>query len=156
MTQAPPISARLLDGDDSGSAVTLASLLTAGPLVLVFFKVSCPTCQLALPYFERLHDRAGGGLQLIGVSQDEPDLTRQFARRFAITFPILLDRAADRFPASNAYRLTHVPSIFVVEPDGAITHSWTGFSRADFEKLASRAAVPLFSDADAVPAWKAG
>lgn len=155
VTQAQPISAPLLDG--AGPAVTLASLLASGsPVVLVFFKVSCPTCQLALPFFDRLH-RNASGLRLTGVSQDEPDPTRLFAQRFGVTFPILLDSAAARFPASNAYRLTHVPSVFVIEPDGAITQSWTGFSREEFEKLAARAAAaPLFTSADNVPAWKAG
>lgn len=154
VTQAQPISAPLLDG--AGPAVTLASLLAAGPVVLVFFKVSCPTCQLALPFFERLH-RQSTGLQVIGVSQDQADPSRLFVERYQLTFPILLDQAAERFPASNAFRLTHVPSIFVVEPDGAISHAWTGFSRADFEKLATRAAAtPIFRDDDHVPAWKAG
>ena len=117
--------------------MSLTELLSSGPVVLAFFKVSCPTCQLAFPFLARLHV-AGTGLQFAGVSQDEAASTAQFAKRFGVTFPILLDSAADGYRASNAYGLTHVPAIFVVETDGAISHAWAGFAKADFEKLALR------------------
>ena len=135
--------------------MSLAELLNSGPVVLAFFKISCPTCQLAFPFLERLHV-AGTGLQFAGVSQDEAASTAKFAKRFGVTFPILLDPAADGYRASNAYGLTHVPAVFVVEPDGAISHSWTGYSKADFEKLALRAGAPVFRPQENVPAWKAG
>ena len=135
--------------------MSLTELLNSGPVVLAFFKVSCPTCQLAFPFLERLHV-AGTGLQFAGVSQDEAASTAQFAKRFGVTFPILLDPAADGYRASNAYGLTHVPAIFVVEPDGAVAYEWAGFSKADFEKLALRAGAAVFHPQENVPAWKAG
>ena len=66
--------------------------LARGPLVLAFFKVSCPTCQYAFPFLERL-DRAYGhkGVRIIGVSQNEPKHTADFAKEFGVTFPVLLD-----------------------------------------------------------------
>ncbi len=135
--------------------MSLSELLIGGPVVLAFFKISCPTCQLAFPFLERLH-LAGTGLQFAGVSQDEAASTAQFTRRFGVTFPILLDPAADGYRASNAYALTHVPAVFVVERDGAISQAWTGYSKADFEKLALRAGAPVFRPHENVPAWKAG
>ena len=152
MTHAPAFSAAPLTG---GAPLWLPELLRDGPVVLIFFKISCPTCQLAFPFLERLHS-AGTGLRLVGVSQDEAKLTGQFAERFGVTFPLLLDLAKEGYRASNAYGLTNVPAIFVVEPDGAISHSWMGFSRADFEKLALRARAVIFGPDDNVPAWKAG
>ncbi len=153
MTQAPPFSARPFGG---GEPVSLADLLRQGPVALAFFKISCPTCQLAFPYLERLHAGASTGLQFIGISQNNRKETGQFVQRFGLTFPVLLDPAAERYPASNAYGLTHVPTIFVVETDGAISHSWAGFSKADFEKLALRAGAVAFGAGENVPAWKAG
>ena len=47
---APDFSLKTLDGKD----FSLKSALAQGPVVLAFFKVSCPTCQYAFPYFERL------------------------------------------------------------------------------------------------------
>ena len=153
MAHAPPFSAPPLAGL---APVSLASLLGNGPVVLAFFTISCPTCQVALPFLERLHASGSTGLQFIGVSQDNPVLTGQFASRFGVTFTLLLDTAVDAYTVSDSYGLTHVPSIFVVETDGAITHSWIGFSKADFERLAERAGVAAFQPGERAPDWKPG
>jgi peroxiredoxin len=48
-----------LIGSD-GSAFSLSETLRTNPLVvLAFFKVSCPVCQLIAPYLERLHSDLG-------------------------------------------------------------------------------------------------
>ena len=38
-----------------GGQVSLHQLLKKGPVVLVFFKVGCPTSQYAFPFFERMY-----------------------------------------------------------------------------------------------------
>ena len=58
---APPF--RLQDA--SGKTHSLAEILSRGPALLAFFKITCPVCQLAFPFFERMS--AGGGLQFVGV-----------------------------------------------------------------------------------------
>ena len=123
--------------------------------VLAFFKISCATCQLAFPFLERIHS-SGTGLEFTGISQDDDAATEQFLKRYGITFPVRLDRASLGYPESSAYGITHVPTMFVVEPDGSISHSWSGFSKPDFEKLALRAGAVVFGPGDNVPAWKAG
>ena len=153
MTHAPPFSAPPLAGF---APVSLASLLVDGPVVLAFFKVSCPTCQLAFPFLERLHASGSRGLRFIGVSQDGPALTTQFASRFGVTFPLLLDTSAEGYMVSNSYGLTLVPSIFVVETDGTITQTLIGFSRAEFEDLALLAGAAAFRPEDKPPVWKPG
>ena len=122
------------------------------PTVLAFFKVSCPTCQLAMPFLDRL---AQGALRVIAVSQNDAKTTRQFHDRFGISMLTLLDPVAP-FAASNAFDLTNVPSLFVIEADGRISQSFAGFSKADFAALGERAGAPVFRASDAVPEWKAG
>ena len=65
-------SAPLFEATDverkSGS---LAVRLKQGPVVLAFFKVSCPVCQFTFPFLERLSKTSG--LQVIGISQDDID-----------------------------------------------------------------------------------
>ena len=41
----------------------------------------------------------------MGVSQDDAEPARQFAARFGVSFPILLDSAGAGYLASNAYPL---------------------------------------------------
>ena len=47
--------------------------LKKGPVVAAFFKVSCPVCQLAFPYVERIFKayKGPGKFTLVGVSQDD-------------------------------------------------------------------------------------
>ena len=130
-TRAPDVELKTMDG----KRFSLHDELARGPVVLVFFKVSCPTCQYALPFYERLYKAYGQkGVKLVGVSQNEAADTTAFAKQFGITFPILLDDT-HRYPASNAYGLTNVPSIFWIAEDGDIEISSVGWLRSDFEQI---------------------
>jgi peroxiredoxin len=137
-------------------ARSLQEILAAGPALLAFFKISCPVCQLTAPYLERLAANNASRLQVVGISQDEAGATRGFAQCFGLTFPVLLDPSEDNYTASNAYGITSVPTLFVIEPDGTISRSFAGFSKRDFEELGARAGVSPFGPEDHVPEWKAG
>lgn len=127
--------------------------MPAGPVVLAFFKVTCPTCQLAFPYLERL---AKGGLRLVAVSQDDAEKTKRFNQQFGVTFETFLDTREGGYAASNAFSITNVPSLFLVEPDGRISLSSMGFNRHDLEVLGERAGVQPFTAADKVPEFRPG
>ncbi|HKF01659.1 MAG TPA: TlpA disulfide reductase family protein [Candidatus Sulfotelmatobacter sp.] len=114
---------------------SLAGELANGPVVLAFFKVSCPTCQYAFPFFERLHKAyKDSGVKLVGVSQNDAKETAAFSKEFGVTFPILLDDTR-KYPVSNAYGLTNVPSVFWIAQDGEIEVSSVGWVKADFEQI---------------------
>ena len=55
--------------------------------------------------------------------------------------PTLLDSARHGYPASNAYALSHVPSMFLVERDGTISWSLVGFHKKELEALGARFGV---------------
>jgi peroxiredoxin len=111
-------------------------------------------CQLAFPYLERLS--AGSALQIVAVSQDDDSSTKSFNQRFGVTFPTLLDQSKENYPASNAYGISSVPSLFLVEKNGEVTKSFSGFSKRDLEAVGDRAGVKPFRAEDNVPEWKAG
>lgn len=130
-TKAPEFELKTLDG----KSFSLADELARGPVVLVFFKVSCPTCQYALPFFERLYRAYGEtGVTLVAVSQNNTKETAAFIKEFGVTFPVLLDDT-NSYPVSNAYGLTNVPTIFWIAPDGEIEVSSVGWLKADFEAI---------------------
>ena len=147
--QAPTFSL----ADLNGSEHTLDGMLAQGPVLVVLYKVSCPVCQLAMPYLQRI---AGGGLRIVTISQDDAEATRRFMATFGIEMLTLLDTKASGYPVSNGFRITHVPSLFLVEPDGMISFAGQGFHKAELEALAERAGSPIFRPEDNVPAWKAG
>ena len=141
---------------DDGSR-TLRELLAEGPVLLVFFKSTCPVCQMTLPYLERIHrGRAPGSFSICGVSQDDAETTREFNAEFGIGFPVLRDTEENGYPASNAYSISHVPSLFLVAGDGAIAWSMEGFNRREFEAIAGQAGVHPFRPDEKVPEWKSG
>jgi len=140
--------------DPSGARVTLASLRGDGPVVLAFYKVSCPVCQMTFPYFERLSKSSG--LRFFGVGQDHAGAVRSFEAKFGVTFPTLLDTESSGYPVSNAYGISHVPTAFLIEPDGSVSWIMEGFSKARMLELAERAALPVFQPGEYVPEWKSG
>jgi peroxiredoxin len=134
--QAPDFELKAMDG----KRFILRDELAQGPIILAFFKVSCPTCQYAFPFLERL-ERAYGhkGARLIGVSQNDPRDTANFTKEFGITFPVLLDDT-HKYPVSNAYGLTNVPSILWISRDSQIEVSSVGWVKADFEQIGRKMA----------------
>ena len=155
---APEFSLKSLDQED----YSLDRLLARGPVVAAFFKISCPVCQFTFPFLERLHQRYGsGGATFIGISQDDARATKGFASEYGVTFPMLLD--ADGYPVSNVYGLTNVPTVFLIETDGKVKVSSTGFDKKDLEAISTQLAerrkiplTPLFRPDDVVPANKPG
>lgn len=141
-------SVRLRDGE--GKVFPLEDLLQDGPVLLAFFKTTCPTCQLALPFLDRLK-----ALRVYLVSQDDRRRTEAFQAEYGAHSPSLYD-PADAYEASNAFGITHVPSMFLVEPGGAISWSSVGFYRSDLEALGRRFDCEVFTPADHVPAMKGG
>jgi peroxiredoxin len=136
-SNAPEFELQAMDG----RRFVLRDELAKGPVVLAFFKASCPTCQYAFPFFERLEQAYGHtGVRIIGVSQNDPKQTADFTKEFGVSFPVLLDDT-DTYPVSNAYGLTNVPSIFWIGQDGEIEVSSVGWVKADFEAIGKKMAA---------------
>ena len=157
--RAPEIDLAFLDG----RRFLLADALRRGPMVAAFFKVSCPVCQMAFPYLDRIY-RAyakSGKFTFVGISQDNASDTKAFNREFGVTFPTLLDEK--KYAASNAYGLTNVPTVFVISQQGEIESSTVGWSKVDMfdlnqklAKLSNTGAAQIFQPGDAVPEFKPG
>jgi len=148
--RAPEFRLKRLDGGD----VALEDLLQDGPALLAFFKISCPVCQMTLPFLDRIH--SGGRLRVYGISQNDAEDTHAFVREYGVHFPMLLDEENDRFPASNAYGISHVPTSFLVEPDGMVGRVIEGWIRSEILWLGARGGVDPIGSSDQVPEWKAG
>lgn len=140
--------------DVNGVKQSLDAMLRNGPVLLAFYKSSCPICQLTFPYLQRM--AASPGLQIVGVSQDDTKTTTVFNQRFGITFQTVLDESKKGYPVSNEFGIGSVPSIFLVEQDGTISKSFSGFSKRDLESVGERAGIPPFSPHDKVPDFKPG
>ena len=148
--------------DMHGQHFSLRDALRHGPVVLAFFKVSCPVCQYTMPFVERLHRAHKGKSQVVAISQHPKKETQAFMREYGITMPVLLDDP-ERYPASNAYGLTNVPTIFLISSGGEIEISSVGWSKKDLEainrhlsKVGALAAPAVFHRGEDVIDYKAG
>ena len=146
-----------------GGKFDLREILSRGPVLAVFFKISCPVCQFALPYVERLYQAyQGKNVSIVGVSQNNKNDTAKFMQEYKLTLPVLLDDTTS-YPVSNAYGLTNVPTLFWIERDGEIGLSSVGWSRADMEQINRLIAETgrgeqaiIFSPGENVPDFRAG
>lgn len=146
-----------------GSEFSLGEALAKGPVLLAFFKISCPVCQYTFPFLERMHKALSGkGLAIVGVSQDNPRDTALFVREYGITFPVAIDDSKNGYAVSNAFGLTNVPTLFDIQSEGTIVLSSSGWSRAELEEIYARhlngvtGAPQLFQPGERVSDFRAG
>lgn len=160
----PDVNLASLDG----KTYRLAEILQSRkPVVMAFYKATCPVCQLTLPFVERLA-RAHPELAVWAVSQDDADETGEFVDSYELTLPVLLDEALQK---SVEFELTNVPSIFLIGKEGRIEQTIIGFDKnglerlhttlgrdesIDSETLTEPLFCPLFTPEDQVPEFRPG
>ena len=136
-----------------GKQVSLKEVLQKGPVLLAFFKVSCPVCQYAFPFYERIfQSNRSDSVTVLGISQDDAKKTKTFLKEYGVTFPVAIDD--NGYAISNAYGLTNVPTTFLVAPSGEIEVSSVGWSKRDVEAINQRLAD--YRNQTHAPIWRAG
>jgi thiol-disulfide isomerase/thioredoxin len=117
---APPIAAR----DLSGRTWTLAD--GRGRVRWInFWATSCEPCRTEMPAMQRLSEVYGDRLLILGVDfGEERSAVSDFARRYAIRYPVLLDPTLDNF-----YRWANrdaLPRHYFVDGNGAVVREVIG------------------------------
>ncbi len=130
-----------------------------GPVGLFFYKVTCPTCQLAAPTMSAF-ERAYPG-RVAGIGQDPQDLLDAFGVQHGMGIRSLEDRPP--YDVSNAYGIDSVPTLIVVGDDGTVIESVGAWDREGFNRASERIAVGLGVEAvtvsepsDGLPSFKPG
>lgn len=137
---APVIDIELRDAE--GAVRTIDGALSAGPVVLGIYKSSCQGSKAMFPMLERLHKRySDKGLTVLGVAQDSANVTRSFARRYGITFPIIID--PDNYTISRAFDIFATPTVFLIRPDGTVAATIMGFFKEQVNQFAASVAEAL-------------
>jgi peroxiredoxin len=128
----------------AGTTLSTSEVVARGkglPVLLAFFKTSCPVCQLAWPYLERIHQAYGGkAVHVVGVSQNEAGESERFFEEYGrARFDLLLD-PEPRFDASNGFDVEAVPHLALVSPAGVLEETFEGWSKTKMEALGKRLA----------------
>jgi peroxiredoxin len=124
-----------------GREYALPRSLEGKPALLVFFKTSCATCDLTFPYLNRLQDSYRDGWAMWAVSQDAPDRSADYCRRYKIEYPVLID--APEYVASRLYDPPATPTLYLVAPDGRVEYTTHGFAKDDINEISRRIAARL-------------
>jgi AhpC/TSA family len=131
----------------------------SGPVGLFFYKVTCPTCQLAATPTGRFEDAYPG--RVIGIGQDPPERLEAFAREYGMGLRAIEDLPP--YPVSDAYEIESVPTLFLVGEDGLVLESVGAWDRDGFNRVSERIAEltgaepAVMSDpSDGLPALRPG
>jgi peroxiredoxin len=92
---------------------------------------------------------------MVAISQDKAGATEEFCREFGVTFTTLLDDPKS-YPVSNAFAIANVPSLFLIEADGTVSESESGFSKRILKTVGARAGVSAFLPGESVPESRPG
>jgi len=118
--RAPDFSLESLDGDK----VSLSD--HRGDVVLInFWATWCAPCRAEIPAIEAVHQaRQKDGFVVLGVNyQEAREVVEPFARRLAMTYPVLLD---ERGRVMDTYRAIGLPMSILVDREGIIRVRHTG------------------------------
>ncbi len=149
----------LPDGD--GNPRRLADVMDTGPVLLAFFKISCPTCSLAMPVVAELERRYGDAIAVVGVTQSKMADTLPWLDEAGFAGSVL-DDEQDRFAASSAYDVETVPTLVLVD-GGRVAAVTQGWDRDRMNSLAAhlgdrtgRDTSPVSTEGDGRPVFKPG
>ncbi len=133
------------------NALPIPGLRSSKKAVVVIFETDCPTCQLALPYLNALKEDS---IQVIGLSQDDERLTREFVSQLKISYPVELDFG---LKISRAYDPQNVPTFYLLDESGHVQRTLVGFDKEGLNDLAAALGhPPIAPPDDGAPAWKPG
>lgn len=94
--------------------------LAGRPIVVNFWGTFCPPCVEETPALQRVYEKyQSQGVVLLGVNLGEKPVVRvsQFAERFGVTYPILLDPELD---VRDRYGVRHYPTTFFIDATGVV------------------------------------
>ena len=122
--------------DIDGKQVSLSDYLGKQVILIDFWATWCVPCEAELPHLQALykknHDR---GFVVLGVAIDGPETAAQvnsFVRRYALSFPVLLDEETKVVAIYNPKRTA--PLSVLIDKSGQIARVRAGYSSGD-EKL---------------------
>jgi len=108
----------------STSGETVALHAENRPVVLNFWATWCAPCRAEMPAFQRISQRYGDQIAVIGVNQREtPARVTSFALEVGTTYPLLLDEDG---AVNGTYRIRALPTTVFIDADGVVQEVFSG------------------------------
>jgi thioredoxin-dependent peroxiredoxin len=147
---APEFSLR----DHEGSLVTLAELLAKGPLILFFYPGDfTPVCTREACMLRDLHaELAEAGLQVVGISPDDPEKHARFREKYELPYSLLADeerKAIELYEVDGIFGVRR--ATFLIGRDGYIRDTVLANLRVSRHEAFARKAIALAQSSTATP-----
>jgi thiol-disulfide isomerase/thioredoxin len=130
----------------SGGSYFYSRKGSGNPLLLAFFSVFCDPCRDELAILQRIQERYGGRVDVLAICLDGKILKSTVAgvaKQEGYSFRVLLDEVTDRkvFRVADGYRVTEMPTLYIVNRSGRIAFAGTGRVAEDILDKAVRDAL---------------
>jgi len=107
-----------------GTEITLSEM-RGTPVVLNFWQVHCPYCQMELVDFEELANQSNSDMAVIAVNMGESrSRVEQFFGDYELHFTVALDE--DSQVSSQKYNVLYLPTTFFIDRKGVIRYIKVG------------------------------
>lgn len=137
---------------DAVTGETVTDPWRDGRTVVVFFKVTCPVCKMVASKVTAL---AEGGARVVAVGEDPPAALQRYAAAEGQRVTTLSEAAPYR--VSDAYGVSSVPTLFLVEPDGTVADAVGGWDRIRWNAVAAACGAAAISvEGDGLPVFRPG
>ena len=148
--------------DSHGKSRASSEFHASGPALLCFYKTDCPTCNLAFPFVETIHQAyRSAGLTVMGIGQDDADELNRFQAQHGATF--LQGSDAPPYPIFRSFDVAVTPTLILLGQHGQVLRSLQAWDRTQYnalsEHIASLAGVPVAvvsCEGDGAPPFRPG
>ena len=131
---APDFTLKTIDDQE----ITLSQF--KGKVVLLdFWATWCGPCRESIPHLVHLYKTyRKNGFEMIGISLDkgDPQVVRNFTKSMDIPYPIVI--ASEKVVRN--YKVTKIPTSFLIDKEGRIRESITGFNSAIAQQITTKVA----------------
>lgn len=119
-----------------GENYQLSDNFTKGPILMNFWATWCLPCKAEMNAYKKIYKKySNKGLQIVSISIDDPrtvSKVKNAVRTNRYPFTILLDTNSEVF---QLYQGTNPPLSLIINKDGQIIYSHTGYRKGDEKKI---------------------
>jgi peroxiredoxin len=97
-------------------------------LFIAFWAPWCSSCREEFPELDRLHRKfLNDGFEVLGICEDATELAASlFLKNAPVSFTLAID---PRRSVAEAYRLSNLPSGYLIDRNGMIRYRYRGFDK---------------------------